>query len=117
MLDIIESTRTLTDTGLKPDQAAAITHVVQQAVERGDHVTPDQFKAGLAELRSEIVSVDKRLSTQISEGRADVARSETRLIRWIVGVVLTAAGIVAGTSVAIGIAILRALTTFASGSQ
>ena len=24
MLDIIESTRTLTDTGLKPDQAAAI---------------------------------------------------------------------------------------------
>ena len=38
MLDIIGSTRTLTDTGLQPDQAAAITHVVQQAVERGDHV-------------------------------------------------------------------------------
>ena len=117
MLDLVESTRTLTDTGLKPDQAAAITHVVQQAVERGDHVTPDSFKAGLAELRTEIGSVDKRLSTQIADVRADIARAETRLIRWFVGVGLTAAGIVAGTSVALGIAILRALAAFAGGSQ
>ena len=91
MLDIIESTRTLTDTGLKPDQAAAIAHVVQQAVEQGDHVTPDQFRAGIAEVRTEI------------------ARSETRLIRWVGGLMLTAAGIVTAAVVATGLAILRAL--------
>ena len=105
MLDMLESTRVLTETGLKPEQAAAITHVVQQAVEQGDHVTPDQFRAGMADLR-----------TEISDVRADIARSETRLIRWFVGVGLTAAGIVAGTSVALGIAILRALAAFAGGA-
>ena len=91
MLDIIESTRTLTGTGLKPDQAAAIAHVVQQAVEQGDHVTPDQFRAGIAEVRTEIANL------------------ETRLIRWVGGLMLTAAGIVTAAVVAIGLAILRAL--------
>ena len=91
MLDIIESTRTLTSTGLQPDQAAAIAHVVQQAVEQGDHVTPDQFKTGLAELR------------------AEMARSEARLIRWVGGIMLTAAGIVTAAVVATGLAILRAM--------
>ena len=138
MLDVIESTRTLTDTGLQPDQAAAIAHVVQQAVEQGDHVTPDQFRAGIAEVRTEIAEVrteianldtrlstqisdvrteianlDTRLSTQIStqmgEMRTEIARSETRLIRWVGGLMLTAAGIVTAAVVAIGLAILRAL--------
>ena len=76
MLDIIESTRTLTSVGLEPDQAAAIAQVVQQAGEQGGHVTSDQFKTGLAELRTEM------------------ALSETRLIRWVGGIMLTAAGIV-----------------------
>ena len=109
MLDIIESTRTLTDTGLKPDQAAAIAHVVQQAVEQGDHVTPDQFRAGIAEVRTEIANLDTRLSTQMAEMRTEMARSETRLIRWVGGLMLTAAGIVTAAVVAIGLAILRAL--------
>ena len=91
MLDIIESTRTLTSAGLQSDQAAAIAHVVQQAVEQGDHVTPDQFKTGLAELRIEM------------------ARSEARLIRWVGGIMLTAAGIVTAAVVATGLAILRAM--------
>lgn len=91
MLDIIESTRTLTSAGLQPDQAAAIAHVVQQAVEQGDHVTPDQFKTGLSELRTEM------------------ARSEARLIRWVGGIMLTAAGIVTAAVVATGLAILRAM--------
>ena len=117
----------LTDTGLKPDQAAAIAHVVQQAVEQGDHVTPDQFRAGIAEVRTEIANLDTRLSTQISDVRTEVAnldtrlstqmgemrtemaRSETRLIRWVGGLMLTAAGIVTAAVVAIGLAILRAL--------
>lgn len=76
---------------MQPDQAAAIAHVVQQAVEQGDHVTPDQFKMGLAELR------------------AEMARSEARLIRWVGGIMLTAAGIVTAAVVATGLAILRAM--------
>lgn len=91
MLDIIESTRTLTSVGLEPDQAAAIAQVVQQAVEQGGHVTSDQFKTGLAELRTEM------------------ALSETRLIRWVGGIMLTAAGIVTAAVVTTGIAILRAM--------
>ena len=35
MLNTLELARTLTDTGLKPDQAAAISHAVQQAAEHG----------------------------------------------------------------------------------
>ena len=47
MLDIIErAPRTLTTAGLEPDQAAAITQVVQQAVEQGGHVTSEQFQDG-----------------------------------------------------------------------
>ena len=84
MLDIIESTRTLTGAGLEPGQAAAIAHVVQQAVEQGDHVTPDQFRAGIAEVRAEmaevrteIANLDTRLSTQMAEMRAEMAEQRT----------------------------------------
>ena len=31
-----------------------IAHAIRQGAEQGDHVTSDQFKAGLAELRTEI---------------------------------------------------------------
>ena len=164
MPDIVESTRTLTNTGLNPDQAAAITRVVQQAVDGVDHVTPDQLKAGLAEVRAEIAevrieiaNVDTRLSTNIAQLdtrlstsiaqldtrlstsiaqldtrlstsiaglstniadlRAEISLSETQLIRWIAGIMLTAAGIVAGTSVALGLAVLRALTALAGDPQ
>ena len=96
MLDTLEMTRTLTDTGLKPDQAAAITHVAQQAAEHGNHVTPEQFQAGVAELRTEI------------------SRSESRTIKWVVGIVLTAAGIVTAGGVAVGLALLRALNALAT---
>ena len=85
MLDIIDSTRMLTDTGLKPDQAAAIAHVVQQAVEQGNHVTPDQFRPGISEVRTEVANLDTRLSTQMAEMRTEMARSETRLTRWVGG--------------------------------
>ena len=95
MLNTLEMTRTLTDTGLKPDQAAAITHVAQQAAEHGSHVTPEQFQAGVAELRTEI------------------SRSESRTIKWV-GIVLTAAGIVTAGGVAVGLALLRALNALAT---
>ena len=44
----------LTDGGVARNQAEVIAGVIGQAVEQGDHVISDQFKAGLAELRAEI---------------------------------------------------------------
>ncbi len=85
MFDTHAVARSLTDADFTPAQADAITNAVRLAAEQGDAVTSDQFKAGLAELRSEIAevrseiaevrtemaSLDTRLSTQIAEARAE----------------------------------------------
>lgn len=65
-------------------------------LEQGDHVTSDQFKAGLAEVRAEIAALDTRLSTQISDVRTEIANLETRLIRWMVGTVIATATLTVG---------------------
>ena len=85
MFDSLTIARQLTDAGIDRDQAAAIADAVRQAAEHGEHVTSDQFKAGLAELRTEIANL------------------ETRLIKWVLGIVLT----VAALQTAILVAILR----------
>ena len=116
MLDTHAVARSLTEADFTPAQADAITNAVRLAAEQGDAVTSDQFKAGLAEVRSEIAevrseiadvrteiaSLDTRLSTQIAEARAEqriqiaevrteIASLETRLIRWTVGTVIATA--------------------------
>ncbi len=96
MLDTHAVARSLTDADFPPAQADAITDAVRLAAQHGDHVTTDQFKAGLAEVRTEIADVrteiaalDSRLSTQI-------ANLETRLIKWMVGTVITTAALTFG---------------------
>ena len=74
MFDTHAIARTLTETGLKPDQASAITDAVQQTAEHGDHVTPD------------------RLDAKIASVMAAIAASETRTVRWIVA---TGGGVIA----------------------
>ena len=125
MLDTHAVARSLTDAQFSPAQADAITNAVRLAAEHGDHVTSDQFKAGLAEVRTEIAEVrteiaaldtrlsmqianldtrlsmqianlDTRLSTQIAGVRTEVANLETRLIRWMVGTVLATGGLTFG---------------------
>lgn len=103
MLDTHAVARSLTEAEFTPAQADAITNAVRLAAEQGDHVTSDQFKAGLAEVRTEIAVVrteiaalDTRLSTQIAGVRTEVANLETRLIRWMVGTVLATAGLTFG---------------------
>ena len=109
MFDTHAVARSLTEADFTPAQADAITNAVRLAAEQGDAVTSDQFKAGLAEVRSEIAevrteiaSLDTRLSTQIAEARAEqrtqiaevrteIASLETRLIRWTVGTVIATA--------------------------
>ena len=74
----------LTAGGIDRDQAEVIANAMRKLAQQGDHVTGDQFKAGLAEVRTEIAAL------------------ETRLIRWMVGTVLATA--------ALTFAILRFLT-------
>ena len=53
-LDTHAIARTLIDAGADPKLADAITAAVREAADHGDHVTPDQFKAGLAELEARL---------------------------------------------------------------
>ena len=64
MFDTHAIARSLTDADLTPAQADAITDAIRQAAEHGDHVTVEQFKAGLAEVR-----------TDIADLRADIYRA------------------------------------------
>ena len=54
MLDTHSIARSLSDADLTSAQVDAMTEAVRQAADHGDHVTSEQFKAGLAELRTEI---------------------------------------------------------------
>ncbi len=127
MLDTHAVARSLTNAEFTPAQADAITDAVRLAAERGDHVTSDQFKTGLAELRTEMAGQRAELTGQIAElagqvaeqraevadlraeqrtdiagVRTEIANLETRLIKWMVGTVLTTA--------ALTFAILRFIT-------
>lgn len=57
MLDTHSIARSLSDADLTSAQVDAMTEAVRQAADHGDHVTSEQFKAGLAELRTEIASL------------------------------------------------------------
>ena len=70
MFDTLAAARQLAAHGVDREQADAIAGAIGQAVDEGDHVTPDQFKAGLSELRTAIAAL------------------ESGLIRWMVGTVL-----------------------------
>lgn len=91
MLDTLSLARELKDAGIESKQADAITHVVQQAAEHGDPAT----RADLDTLRAEV--------------RADLASLEARLIKWMIGVALTATGIIVAAGTAVAVAVFRAL--------
>lgn len=76
---------------LSRKQADAITHVVQQAAEHGDPAT-----------RAD-------LNTHRAEVRADLAALEARLIKWMLGIALTATSIVVAAGVAFVAAVLQAI--------
>lgn len=87
MLDTLSLAREL-DAGIEPKQADAITHVVQQAAEHGDPAT-----------RAD-------LDTHRAEVRADIAALEARLM---IGIALTATGIVIAAGTAFVVAVLPSL--------
>ena len=93
MLDTHAVARSLTDAAFTPAQADAITNAVLQATEQGDHVTADQFKAGLSEVRTEIAGHRAEIAelraeqrteiavvrTEVAEVRTEIANLDTRL--------------------------------------
>lgn len=79
MLDTHAVARSLTEAEFTPAQADALTNAIRLAAEHGDQVTTDRFEAGLARLGGDL--------------RVEMAAVETRLVRWLVGVVLGAAGV------------------------
>ena len=109
MLDTHAVARSLAAVDFTPAQADALTDAFRLAAEQGDHVTSDQFRAGLAEMRAEqraeiaevrtaIANLDTRLSTQIADLRTEqraanaalearMSAMETRLTWRIVGAV------------------------------
>ena len=50
MFDTHTIARTLTDAGIDPKHAVAITDAVRQAAEHSEHVTPEHLDAALAAL-------------------------------------------------------------------
>ena len=72
MLDTLEVARSLTDVDFTPAQADAITKAVRRAAEHGDHVTPDQLAAALAEVRAEMRTEFAAVRTEMRTGFAEV---------------------------------------------
>ena len=54
MLDTLAIARTLTDTGIPTDQAAAITAAVRQAAEHGNYVTVERLDAVVGQLEARL---------------------------------------------------------------
>ena len=78
--------RWLTAADSTPAQADALTDAFRLVVEQGEHVTSDQFKAGLAEMRAqqrtEIAGIRTEIAgirTEIAEVRTEIANLDTRL--------------------------------------
>ena len=96
MFDTLAVAQQLAAGGVDRDQAEVIATAIHDGLEQGNHVTSDQFKAGLAEVRTEIANLDTRLSAQIGDLRTEqrteiagirteIASLETRLAVWFEG--------------------------------
>ena len=107
MFDTLAVAQQLAAGGVAREQAEVIAKAIHDGVEPGEHVTADQFRAGSAEVRTEIANLDARLSTQIADLRAEqrtqiggvrteIANLETRLIRWMAGTVMATATLTIG---------------------
>ena len=89
MFDTLAVAQQLAAGGVDRDQAEVIAKAIHDGLEQGDHVTSNQFRASLAEVRTKIAHLDTRLSTQI-------ATLETRLVRGMVGTVIATATLTVG---------------------
>ena len=66
MFDTLAVARQLAAGGAARNQAEIVAKAIHNGREHGNHVTSDQPRAGLAEVRAEIANLDTRLSTDIT---------------------------------------------------
>ncbi len=91
MFDTHAIARSLTDANLTAAQADAITAAVRQAAEH------------------DAAGIDAGALVTKNDLRAEIASLEARLIKWMIGVALTATGIVVAATTAFAVAVLRTL--------
>jgi predicted negative regulator of RcsB-dependent stress response len=72
MFDTLAVAQQLAAGGVDRDQAEVIADAIRQGVEQGDHVTSDQFKIGVAEMRTEIGRVETGLKAEIGRVETDL---------------------------------------------
>ena len=61
MFDSLTIARQLTKAGIDRGHADAVADAIRQAAEHGEHVTPERFDAGIADLRTEITALESRI--------------------------------------------------------
>ena len=86
MLDTHAVARSLTAADFTPAQTDAVTDALRLVAEQGDHVTSDQFRAGLAEMRAEQRTEIAGLRTEMAEVRTQISAAETRLTWRMLGI-------------------------------
>ena len=86
MLDTHAVARSLTAADFTPAQTDAVTDALRLVAEQGDHVTSDQFRAGLAEMRAEQLTEIAGLRTEMAEVRTQISAAETRLTWRMLGI-------------------------------
>ena len=62
MFDSLTVARQLTDAGIERAQADAIADGIRQAAEHGEHVTPDQLDARIADVLTAISAAETRMT-------------------------------------------------------
>ena len=61
MFDSLTVARQLTAGGFDREQAEVLADAIRQAAEHGDHVTGDQFAAGIAGLETKLAGTESRI--------------------------------------------------------
>ena len=79
MFDTLAVAQQLAAGGVAREQAEVIAKAIHDGLEQGDHVTSDQFRAGLAEVRSEIAGLRAEVSGQIAEVSGQVAEQRAEV--------------------------------------
>ena len=92
--DTLAAARDLEAAGLERPQAEAIVKTMRESG-RADFANL-ATKVDIAEVRTEIKVDIAEVRTEIADVRTAIANLETRLLRWIVGTVLTTAGVTVG---------------------
>ena len=61
MFDSLTIARQLTAGGFNREQADVLADAIRQAAEHGDHVTSDQFVAGISALETKLAATESRI--------------------------------------------------------